>query len=90
MLFRPLRSLLLPLYLALGTTVAPAQSTSGVTLSGRIVDAESKGALPYLSVQLLTEKDSAFVSGRLTDESGGFSFSGLKKGSYVLAARRIG
>jgi len=89
-LFRPLRSLLLPLYLALGTTVAPAQSTSGVTLSGRIVDAESKGALPYLSVQLLTEKDSAFVSGRLTDESGGFSFSGLKKGSYVLAARRIG
>ena len=91
MLFRPLHPLLLLLAVALGAIVAPAQPTSGgVTLSGRIVDAESKGALPYLSVQLLTEKDSAFVSGRLTDESGGFSFSGLKKGSYVLAARRIG
>jgi outer membrane receptor protein involved in Fe transport len=63
---------------------------SGVTLSGRILDAESRAPLPYLTVQLLQEKDSAFVSGRLTSEAGAFTFTGLKKGTYVLMVRAIG
>ncbi|MCC6927580.1 MAG: TonB-dependent receptor [Gemmatimonadaceae bacterium] len=82
---------LLLLALLSTATVGSAQvSSTGVTLSGRIIDGDSKAALPYLSLQLLAEKDSAFVAGRLTDDAGGFSFSGLKKGSFVLVARRIG
>lgn len=68
-----------------------AQATAaGVTLSGRLVDSASQAALPYLSLQLLTGKDSTFVAGRLTDADGAFTFSGLKKGVYVLFARSIG
>lgn len=89
-LLRPSR-LLLPLVIAALSSRLPAQpSGSGVTLSGRIIDAESKGALSYLSVQLLTEKDSAFVAGRLTNDDGVFTFTGLSKGVFVLIGRRIG
>ncbi|MBC7898107.1 MAG: TonB-dependent receptor [Cytophagaceae bacterium] len=65
-------------------------SANGVTLSGRIEDAQTRAGLPYLSLQLLLEKDSAFVAGRLTNDEGAFSFSGLRKGVYVLVVKSIG
>ena len=83
---------LLPFLISLcvvSTAMAQAPA-SGVTLFGKVRDAQSKTPLPYLSLQLLTEKDSAFVGGRLTDEAGAFTFSGLKRGVYVLVVRSIG
>jgi hypothetical protein len=69
----------------------PAQAaTSGVTLFGRVQDAQTRAALPYLSLQLQTERDSAFVGGRLTNASGEFTFAALRKGVYVLVVRAIG
>ena len=69
----------------------PAQSpTGGVTVFGRVQDAQSKLPLPFLTVQLLRERDSTFVAGRLTDTTGAFTFTGLAKGVYLLDARRIG
>ena len=53
-------------------------------------DAQTKAALPFLTLQLQSEKDSAFVGGRLTNESGAFTLTGLKKGTYVLVVRSIG
>jgi hypothetical protein len=44
----------------------------------------------FLTVQLRTEKDSAFVTGRLTDEKGAFTIAGLVKGVYLIEARVIG
>lgn len=84
--------LILSLLLSCGiATVALAQSPSaGVTLFGKVEDAQAKTPLPFLTVQLLTEKDSSFVSGRLTNESGAFTFAGLRKGVYVLVVRAIG
>ncbi|MBY0491999.1 MAG: TonB-dependent receptor [Gemmatimonadaceae bacterium] len=79
--------------LALAPFCAPplaAQSGGAVTVSGKIVDAQSRAPLPYLTVQLLTDRDSAFVAGRLTTASGAFSFAGLRKGRYVLRVRAIG
>jgi outer membrane receptor protein involved in Fe transport len=67
-----------------------AQTVTSVTLSGRLQDAESKAPLPYLSVQLLAERDSAFVAGRLTNADGAFTFTDLKKGAYILFARSLG
>jgi len=63
---------------------------TSVTLSGRVVDAESRAPMPYLSLQLRTAADSVFVGGRLTSEAGAFSFAGLEKGAYVLLVRAIG
>ena len=84
------RLISLLLSLCAASTVIAQAPTTGVTLSGKIQDAETRAALPYLTVQLLTEKDSAFVAGGLTNETGAFTFAGLKKGGYVLVARSIG
>src|SRR5687767_3411554 len=73
--------------LSAGLAQAPA---GGVTVSGRVQDAQTRAALPFLTVQLKSEKDSAFVAGRLTDNAGGFTFTGLAKGVYLLDARIMG
>jgi outer membrane receptor protein involved in Fe transport len=89
-------SLLLSTCLASSLTFAPfsaglAQAgAGGVTVFGKVQDAQSKAPLPFLTVQLLNEKDSTFVAGRLTDGSGAFTFNRLAKGVYVLDARIIG
>jgi outer membrane receptor protein involved in Fe transport len=64
--------------------------TSGVTLYGKVQDAQTRAPLPFLTLQLQTEKDSTFVAGRLTNEAGAFTFAGLRKGVYVLVVRSIG
>lgn len=87
-----LRSLLLPL---LFVTLVSARLTAqvagrSVTISGKVIDAESRGPLPFLTVQLRNEKDSAFVGGRLTSEAGAFTFTSVKSGTYILTTRAIG
>ncbi len=83
-------SLFLPLSVFFATTVLAQTTGSGVTLYGKMQDAQTKTALPYLSLVLKTEKDSAFTAGTLTDETGAFTFSGLKKGAYLLEASFLG
>jgi outer membrane receptor protein involved in Fe transport len=63
---------------------------SSVTVSGRVQDGQSREPLPYLTVQLLRERDTSFVSGRLTSATGAFSFTGVTKGMYLLRVRSIG
>ncbi len=77
------------LMLAACAAALTAQS-GGVTLSGRVVDAQSRAPLPYLPIQLQAERDSTFVAGRLTNEAGEFTFTALAKGTYVLVVRSIG
>jgi outer membrane receptor protein involved in Fe transport len=85
------RFLALVLLLCSGAQLALSQSpAAGVTLFGHVQDAQTKAALPFLTLQLQTERDSVFVGGRLTNEQGAFTFTGLKKGSYVLVVRSIG
>jgi hypothetical protein len=64
------------------TCVQAALSQSpaaAVTLSGKVQDAETKAALPFLTLQLQTERDSAFVGGRLTNAQGVFTFTGQEE-----------
>ncbi|MCC6318326.1 MAG: TonB-dependent receptor [Gemmatimonadaceae bacterium] len=73
------------------TSNAIGQAPSGgATLSGRVEDAQTRAPLPFLPLQLLLEKDSSFVAGRLTTEDGAFSFAGVRPGSYVLLVRSLG
>jgi len=69
---------------------AQSASSSGVSVSGRVVDSASRASLAYVTVQLLNGRDSAFVTGRLTDSTGAFVFSGVARGSYTLVVRTIG
>lgn len=71
------------------STQAQSASTS-VTLFGKVYDADSRQPIPFLTLQLETEKDQVFVAGRLTNEAGAFTFTGLKKGVYLLVGRSVG
>lgn len=82
-------SLAFSFWFVLASTVS-AQTATGVTVFGRVQDAQSKAPLAYLTVQLLRERDSTFVAGRLTDSTGAFVFTALAKGTYLLDTRRIG
>ncbi|NDV81749.1 TonB-dependent receptor [Bacteroides sp. 51] len=56
------------------SSVAIAQSQSN-RLNGRIVDSETKEAIPFASVQLLALPDSTFISGTATQADGRFALS---------------
>lgn len=88
-----IQKLLVPLLFAAFCTtqiIAQTPSGNGITLSGKVQDAQTKAPLAFLSVVLKTEKDSVFVAGALTDEAGSFTLSGLKKGNYRIEATYVG
>ena len=87
-LLNRLSSLLL--WLCVASTATAQSPTAGVTLFGKIQDAQTRAALPYLPVQLQTERDSAVIGGALTNQSGEFTIAGLRKGVYVLVVRSLG
>jgi YbbR domain-containing protein len=57
-----------------------------VNLSGVIRNSKTKEALPFVNVVLKTPKDSAFVSGTVSDEEGRFTLPNIKNNSYILGA----
>jgi len=74
----------LSLYLlAFLATVSHAQSL-GVTMSGLIMSKADKVALPFVNIVLKTEKDSAFVTGTVSNEEGRFIVGNIKPGNYIL------
>jgi len=66
-----------------------AQSTS-ITISGSIKDKSAKTVLPFVNVVLKTEKDTAFVTGTISNEEGRFILSNVKSGSYFLEISYVG
>ncbi len=66
-----------------------AQETK-VKVSGKIVDNSSQEDLSYVNVVLKTAKDSIFVTGAITDESGLFTLVDVAPGDYELEASFIG
>lgn len=61
-----------------------------VTLSGLLKDKGAAAPLSYASVILKTQKDSAFVTGTISNDEGRFSIPGIKPGNYILSASLIG
>ncbi len=66
-------------------TVSMLQAqTSAVTVSGMIKGKADKTALPFVNIVLKTEKDTAFVTGTVSNEEGRFTLTNIKSGNYVL------
>lgn len=63
--------------------------TAQTTIQGKITD-EKNAPLPFVSVALLSVKDSALVKGALTDELGAFSIPSVSEGSYLILATSVG
>lgn len=58
--------------------------TTTVTISGMVKNSTIKSIISYANITLVKEKDSAFVTGTVTDEEGRFSLSNIKPGNYIL------
>lgn len=60
------------------------------SISGTIVDATSQSPLEFVNVTLLKQGSHVPLSGMSSDQKGGFIFSGLENGNYVLQFSFVG
>lgn len=61
-----------------------------VTLSGQVKSAEKAEVVPFANVVLKAEKDSAFVTGTITNEQGRFSLPDVQSGQYRIECVSLG
>jgi len=69
---------------------AYSYSQISVTVSGIIKEKKSKSTLSFANVILKSEKDSAFISGTITNEEGRFSITNITPGNYFLEISSVG
>src|SRR5574341_1705605 len=60
------------------------------TISGKVLEASHQAPLEYTNVMLLSVKDSALVTGTVTDAKGNFRLSKILPGKYYLMIHFIG
>jgi len=78
-------------FLLLFTTNISAQRKRPInSIQGTILDANAKAPLKYSNIVLFNQKDSTQVDGTVTNESGKFKFSKIRKGNYYLKISFIG
>lgn len=68
---------------------AQAQNSGKLKVTGKIVDGASNAPLGYASIRLFKTTDSSFVSGAITDETGGFIVD-ISAGTYYALSEFIG
>jgi len=61
-----------------------------VTVSGTIKDKATKTVLPFVNVIFKTAKDTAFITGTVSNEEGRFVLSNIKPNDYLLEVSYIG
>ena len=80
-------AVLLLLLSLLGTTKSFAISAPNPGhVYGKITDGKTQGGLGYVAVSILAADKDSLISGMLTDDNGGFSFSDLPYGNFRLKA----
>ena len=64
--------------------------TTSVTLSGVVKNKASKAVIPFANIVLQKAKDSAFVTGTVSNEEGRFTLPNIPSGNYILQYSYIG
>ena len=82
-----MKKLLLLLLCLVGTMAGFAQN---VSISGKIIDRDSKEAVSQVTLQLLKQRDSSFVGGAVSADDGSFTVKAPTKGKYLLKMSSIG
>lgn len=71
-------------FLCLFVIQTPLLAQNSVSISGIIKNKADKAALPFVNIVLKTAKDSAFVTGTVSNEEGRFTLTNVKSGNYIL------
>ncbi|GBU07900.1 collagen-binding protein [Bacteroidales bacterium] len=61
-----------------------------IEISGKIIDKSTEMPVEFASVRLLSEKDSALVTGEISNKDGMFTISKLAKGNYIIEILFLG
>lgn len=76
--------------LLLATTLSAFSQTKNITVSGRVIEADSKEPAAQATIQLLSLPDSTYAAGVASTPQGYFTLPKVKAGKYVLKASYIG
>ena len=71
-------------------TFAGAAQPVKTTVSGMLREENSNIPLPFVNIELISGKDSAFIAGTITREDGRFTLPEIEKGSYFLKSSSAG
>ena len=80
--------LLIPIFLC--SIVTSFAQNKLVIISGTVKSKSTKSTLPFVNILLKTAKDSAFVTGTISNDEGAFSLFKVKPGNYLLEFSYIG
>lgn len=61
-----------------------------ITIKGKVVDGKSNLGIGFVTVSLLSPKDSALVQGQITDSAGAFELPNILPGRYILLLSSLG
>lgn len=61
-----------------------------VSITGKIVDKSTSESIPYANAVLMQAKDSVFVGGTISNESGRFTLEKIEPGTYIINLTIIG
>ena len=76
--------------IALLLMIAPLSLLAQVEVRGQVEDAKTKEPITLASVTLVSERDSTLVLRGATDLQGGYLFSDVKVGRYLLRISSLG
>ncbi|SKB78777.1 TonB-dependent receptor domain-containing protein [Dyadobacter psychrophilus] len=71
-------------------SILTVRAQTGLTITGNVIDRQSRQPLAYCSVALFKSQDSSLVTGLLTSEKGYFKFENITSGPYYLQLQYIG
>ncbi|QQR97874.1 MAG: TonB-dependent receptor [Sphingobacteriales bacterium] len=84
-----IKNIALSYFLFMMIVISSAQ-TPLTTISGIVKDKKDKSLMSYVNVVLKTEKDSAFVTGTVTDDNGSFILTDIKPDNYIIEFSFLG
>lgn len=76
--------------LTLFCTLSVLAQNKVITVSGRVIESDSKEPAAQATVQLLTLPDSTFTTGLASNNQGAFTLSKVQAGKYLLKVSYIG
>ncbi|QHI36156.1 Vitamin B12 transporter BtuB [Kordia antarctica] len=78
----------LAIILLIFSFLANAQET--ITITGQIIDQDTKEALPFVTIAINDEATNTIVTGTITDDNGRFEIKNLKTGKYIVNITYLG
>lgn len=70
--------------------IAFTQAQVTITITGQIIDQETKETLPFVSVSVNDEATNEIVTGTITDDNGRFEIKDLATGKYIVKITYLG